>query len=55
LFGTADGAGKSEVRNWALSAGFELGGDSTIPEQAITAYNQTPRPTVLTRFRGSGL
>ena len=34
-------ASTSEVRNWALSAGFELGGDGGIPEQAITAYNQT--------------
>jgi hypothetical protein len=33
-------AGTSEVRNWALSAGFELGADGTIPAPAITAYNQ---------------
>jgi hypothetical protein len=33
-------ASTSEVRNWALSAGFELGGDGVVPEQAITAYNQ---------------
>src|SRR6266851_4142652 len=32
-------ASTSEVRNWALSAGFELGGDGSIPEQAIAAYN----------------
>ncbi len=30
-----------EVRNWALAAGFELGSDGAIPDQAITAYNQT--------------
>lgn len=30
-----------EVRNWALSAGFELGGDGRIPERAIAAYNAT--------------
>ena len=34
-------ASTSEVRNWAPSAGFELGGDGSIPEQAIAAYNQT--------------
>lgn len=34
-------ASTSEVRSWALSAGFELDGDGGIPEQAITAYNQT--------------
>jgi hypothetical protein len=34
-------ASTSEVRNWALNAGFETGSDGTIPEQAITAYNQT--------------
>jgi hypothetical protein len=34
-------ASTSEVRSWALSAGFELGSDGSIPEQAITAYNQT--------------
>jgi hypothetical protein len=34
-------ASTHEVRKWALSAGFELGSDGTIPEQAITAYNQT--------------
>ena len=33
-------ASTSEVRNWALSAGFELGADGTIPGPAITAYNQ---------------
>jgi hypothetical protein len=33
-------ASTSEVRNWALGAGFELGSDGVIPEQAITAYNQ---------------
>jgi len=34
-------ASTSEVRNWALNAGFEPGSDGTIPEQAITAYTQT--------------
>ncbi|HEY5988172.1 MAG TPA: hypothetical protein VIV12_17625 [Streptosporangiaceae bacterium] len=34
-------ASTQEVRNWALSTGFELGSDGNIPEQAITAYNQT--------------
>jgi hypothetical protein len=33
-------ASTAEVRRWALAAGFELG-DGAIPEQAITAYNQT--------------
>ncbi|HUK70731.1 MAG TPA: hypothetical protein VLW50_18565 [Streptosporangiaceae bacterium] len=34
-------ASTRDVRNWALGAGFELGADGSIPEQAITAYNQT--------------
>jgi hypothetical protein len=34
-------ASTREVRNWALSAGFELGSNGSIPEHAITAYNQT--------------
>jgi len=34
-------ASTSEVRNWALGAGFELGAGDTIPGPAITAYNQT--------------
>lgn len=34
-------ASTQEVRNWALSAGFEPASDGSIPEQAITAYNQT--------------
>jgi hypothetical protein len=34
-------ASTRDVRNWALSAGFDLGSDGSIPEQAITAYNQT--------------
>ena len=34
-------ASTSEVRSWALSVGFELDSDGGIPEQAITAYNQT--------------
>lgn len=34
-------ASTAEVRSWALGAGFELASDGSIPEQAITAYNQT--------------
>jgi hypothetical protein len=34
-------AGTSEVREWAVGNGFQIGTDRTIPEQAITAYNQT--------------
>ena len=34
-------ASTREVRSWALSAGFELASDGSIPEQAIAAYNQT--------------
>lgn len=34
-------AGTSEVREWAAGNGFQIGADGTIPEQAITAYNQT--------------
>jgi hypothetical protein len=34
-------ASTQEVRNWALSAGFEPASDGSIPQQAITAYNQT--------------
>ena len=34
-------AGTEEVRNWARTAGFEPGTDGSIPEQVITAYNQT--------------
>jgi len=34
-------AGTSEVREWAADNGFQIGTDGTIPEQAITAYNQT--------------
>jgi hypothetical protein len=33
-------ASTSEVRTWALSTGFELAADGTIPGAAITAYNQ---------------
>ena len=33
-------ASTSEVRTWALSAGFELAADGAVPGQAITAYNQ---------------
>jgi hypothetical protein len=34
-------ASTSEVRSWAISAGFEPGSDGSIPERAIAAYNQT--------------
>lgn len=34
-------ASTAEVRDWALDAGFEIGADGGIPEQAVTAYNQT--------------
>jgi hypothetical protein len=34
-------AGTSEVREWVAGNGFQIGTDGTIPEQAITAYNQT--------------
>jgi hypothetical protein len=34
-------ASTQEVRNWARSGGFEPHSDRSIPEQAITAYNQT--------------
>ena len=34
-------ASTREVRDWALSAGFEPGAHGSIPEQAIAAYNQT--------------
>jgi hypothetical protein len=40
ITGTQWQAGTSEVRDWALSAGFELGADGSIPSQATTAYNQ---------------
>jgi hypothetical protein len=43
-------ASTAEVRNRALNAGFETSADGSIPEQAITAYNQTHhRPPVLSR------
>jgi hypothetical protein len=34
-------ASTAEVREWAADNGFQIGADGTIPEQAITAYNQT--------------
>jgi hypothetical protein len=34
-------ASTQEVRNWAVSAGFEVDADGSISEQAITAYNET--------------
>jgi hypothetical protein len=40
IAGSQRQAGTSEVRDWALSAGFELGADGAIPGPAITAYNQ---------------
>jgi hypothetical protein len=34
-------AATSEVMEWAADNGFQIGADGTIPEQAITSYNQT--------------
>jgi hypothetical protein len=34
-------ASSQDVRSWALSAGFDLGSERSIPERAIAAYNQT--------------
>jgi hypothetical protein len=34
-------ASTQEVRDWAVSASFELDGDGSIPERAIAAYNET--------------
>ena len=34
-------ASTQEVRDWAVSASFELDADGRVPEQAITAYNET--------------
>lgn len=34
-------ASTAEVREWAIGNGFQIGADGTIPELAITAYNQT--------------
>jgi hypothetical protein len=34
-------ASTQEVRDWARRAGFDLGSDGSIPEQALAAYNQT--------------
>lgn len=34
-------ASTAEVREWAIGNGFQIGADGTIPERAITAYNQT--------------
>jgi hypothetical protein len=33
-------ASTREVMDWAVGAGFELGSDGSIPEHAMTAYNQ---------------
>ena len=41
ITGSSWQAGTSEVREWAAGNGFQIGADGTIPEQAITAYNQT--------------
>jgi len=41
ITGTQWQASTQEVRDWALSAGLEIGSDGTIPGPAITAYNQT--------------
>lgn len=34
-------ASTAEVREWAVRNGFRIGVNGTIPEQAITTYNQT--------------
>jgi hypothetical protein len=34
-------AGTQEVRDWALSVGYELAPDDALPEHAIAAYNET--------------
>lgn len=34
-------ASTAEIRKWAAGNGFQIGADGAIPEQAITAYNQT--------------
>jgi hypothetical protein len=34
-------ASTAEVREWAAGNGFQISVDGSIPEQAITAYNQT--------------
>ena len=34
-------ASTREVRDWARSAGFDLGAGGSVPEQAVAAYNQT--------------
>ena len=34
-------ASTREVRDWALRAGFDPGGDGAVPEHAIAAYNET--------------
>lgn len=34
-------ASTAEVRDWAVGNGFQVATDGAIPEQAITAYNQT--------------
>ena len=41
ITGSAWQASTQEVRDWAVSAGFEVDADGSIPEQAITAYNET--------------
>jgi hypothetical protein len=41
IAGSAWQASTQEVRDWAVSASFQVDADGSIPEQAITAYNQT--------------
>jgi len=41
IIGSRWQASSQEVRDWAVSAGFEAGDDGSIPEQAIAAYNGT--------------
>lgn len=40
ITGSQRQASTSEVRDWALGAGFDVGADGGIPGPAITAYNQ---------------
>jgi hypothetical protein len=41
ITGSSWQASTQEVRDWAVSASFEMDADGRIPEQAITAYNET--------------
>jgi len=41
IIGSQWQASTQEVRDWAVSASFVVDADGSIPEQAITAYNET--------------